>query len=433
MPSVTEPLLIHWLWDSLEQEGYEVAGEVATGNGPIDLAAKTPDGEYIGYEVKDQRALEREIGPGLKPERARQVMKQLNRYRDSGSLDRLYYCSQEPEDVHEHLTQGNPLIDMQALNQESERTIPTRDDLQTHAITIPRDVGVIKVPIDFAGEESLEELKQADRLHRTNTPTLPRDNEAWVNHRIWKHSELLCDHETYWPIGEGVLPNLRGSSELYLDVMIFDGDPDPTEILKTQNRYSLIGIEGKGSRIDSVAPEQIRSKLNLYAKSGALTQLYLAVPHAKVTAAKEVLGMVEQSTFHQFTPTKDGEEHDESEEQLQEVGLITVSTEGDIDVVRTAGQLEMRYDGLRTRDTPEGSCKVVGWDTFVELRDSDEFEAVFDQEDLIHRKARKIDLAKDQWQAPLGRAKQKVQSGGEPTDRERSLIQREYERQFGED
>jgi len=53
----------------LENLGCEVAGEVQVGGRRIDIVAKTLDGEYHGYEVKDQEGLENEKSELLKPEK----------------------------------------------------------------------------------------------------------------------------------------------------------------------------------------------------------------------------------------------------------------------------------------------------------------------------------------------------------------------------
>lgn len=425
MAHVTEPLLTRFLWQWLEQQGCVVGGEVDLGNGRVDLVAETSDGEFVGYEVKDQRTFDREKVAGMRPEKVRELMKQLNKYQDSGFLDRLYYCSQEPSPVREWLERGGSDVDVATLNQDLSRGIQPRTDRQRHGIRIPHEVGVMRVPIDEEGDP--EEVKPAELRPRINEPTLSQENEAWVRHRVWERAELVCERGSFFPICEAVIPNPDSSTAKRTDVAIFVGDADPTMVLTHQDeeKYDLIGVEAKGAGLGGASQEQLRQRLTAYLVSGGLTQLYLAVLEQDEHAAQEVLGMSGQATFRQFNADSD----DTAGGHLSAVGLITVNREGDIAVVRQAENVEMRFDGIQAPDTNQ-LCKAVGWGKFVELRDPEDFENIFNQEDPIHLKARVINLARDQWQTPLGRAVQKMQSGGMPTERERELIEREYERQF---
>jgi len=53
MVHFVEPLVTEQLWHWLETDrGWRVDSEVDTGNGRIDLACETPDGRYIGIELK---------------------------------------------------------------------------------------------------------------------------------------------------------------------------------------------------------------------------------------------------------------------------------------------------------------------------------------------------------------------------------------------
>lgn len=423
MAHATEPLITQHLWSWLEQQGHTVTGEVQVENGRVDLVARTPDGAYFGYEVKDQRALERGRVAKGNIEQIRNLMKKLNGYRDSDVFDRLYFCSQEPEAISEAIEQGKSLIDMRELNEALGGGHPLERDLTQHNIEIPQEVGVIRMPV-FEDDEP-DVVRPARQLHRTGEPALPRTNEAWVTHRVWEHSGMLANQD-WLSICEGTVPNPDGNTVNRLDVLVFDGEVDTTTILANQEEYDLVGVEAKGAGIGGGNHKDVREQLKAYLASGAVTQLYLAVPAKDAGPARELLGIEEQATIQQFgagnTEMQDGD--------LSAVGLLTVRRDGDVTMVRSADQLKMEFDGIRARDTGQ-QCKAVGWGKITELRDPTGFDSVFEQEDPIHQKARDVDLSKDEWQTPLGKAVQKVQGGGTPTERERDLIERRYERQFG--
>lgn len=423
MAHATEPLITQHLWSWLEQQGHTVVGEVQVENGRVDLAAKTPDGAYFGYEVKDQRALERDRVAKGNSEQIRNLMKKLNRYQNSNVFDRLYFCSQEPGPIAEAIEQGGSLIDMTELNEALGGRPPLERDLTQHNIEIPQEVGVIRMPV-FEDDEP-EVVRQARQLHRTREPALPRTNEAWVTHRVWEQSGMLANRD-WLSICEGTVPNPDGNTVNRLDILVFDGEVDTTAILRNQGKYGLIGVEAKGAGLGSGNHEDVREQLKTYLASGGMTQLYLAVPAKDAGPARELLGIEKQATIQQFGAGNAKIQDDD----LSNIGLLTVHRDGDVTIVRSADQLDMEYDGICARDTGQ-QCKAVGWGKIPELRDPAGFDSVFEQEDRIHQMARDIDLSKTEWQTPLGKAVQKVQGGGTPTEGERDLIERRYERQFG--
>lgn len=421
MTYIVEPTLRELLWDWLADSGYKVAGEVDIGNGKIDIVTKTPRGEYWGYEVKDQEKFSRETGTGMKPGKVRDLMRQLNRYRNSGYLDRLYFCSQSPADVSTKLTSGDVLLDIDAINEARKNG---EFELNTTAATIPipSDVGVVKVPFDVAREQNPEIVREAEPLGgRTREPEFVRTDESWVQHHIWK--------EHHGAIREGVLPQPGGNTEQTIDLMIFDGALDATEIYRNQTEAALVGVEVKGANLGSQSRSALISQLERYLNSGGITALYLAVPSQEKQNALDVLS--ERSTIDRFISESRDAQGDESERDLSNIGLMTVDEGGNLQVVRQASQVEMWFDALRTRDSGD-LCKEVGWGG-LEYRSCEEFDSVFNQEDPIHRKAREIDVDFSRSSQQLIDAKYKVQSGSPPTERERNLLESAYDDQYGED
>jgi hypothetical protein len=400
---IAEPTLRELLWYWLPDE-YEISQEVRlSGQAKIDLVAKTPGGEYIGYEVKDHNKLLTKTNNWVDANSIRSLFQQLNKYKNSGYLDRLYFCSQEPLPILEKLDSTENFLDMSSINQVGEIR-------QEHVISKPQEVGAIEVPLDFTRNDGLDIIREAGNLARNDEPELSREDEEWVQHHVWE--------EFYGAIREGVIPNTRGNTESRIDVIYFEGTTDPTQVYENQEENDIVGIEAKGSGF-----RNIEQQLKDYLNSGALTELYLAVPNKSRQRAVNLLS--EQATLDSFS--EDSGEQTTTERTLSDVGLITVGQKGDVKIVRQASRLELRVDGMNTRDTGDG-CKSVGWGR-IDYRDCEEFASVFDQEDEIHRKARELNV---NWQnRTLVEAKYKVQSGGEPTEEERRLIEREYERQYG--
>lgn len=90
---ILEPLVRDNLWQYLkiDPDIDAVAAEVSLGEfGQIDLVAQSGD-SYIGYEVKSE-TLSRNHG------KQAGIIRQLEKYRDSGYLDKVFICSIEPEE-----------------------------------------------------------------------------------------------------------------------------------------------------------------------------------------------------------------------------------------------------------------------------------------------------------------------------------------------
>lgn len=307
MPRGTEDVLQEELWSWLTEQGYEVAGEVGVNDGFVDLVAKA-DNEYVGFELKTIYGLTSQAGFSLQS--AASALEQIQGYIRSSSFDRFYFCCEYPEKVKQRMADA----DDPSLNQSSRNS--ALDQL-----------GLIQVSL--AIDDDIEVIKEADKLNRKKTPELPRDNEAWVNHHVWKWARETKQTATR----EGFLPG----GEYYVDVSAFDGTTNTTEILNNQDQYSHIGIESKGA--GGVTPDdELSDQLMNYLESGGLTHLYLAVPEQR---REQVDPQTGQQTLTGSSAL----------EIPQNVGIITVDETGEVQVTQKAERVKMEYDGIRWSDS----------------------------------------------------------------------------------
>lgn len=405
MPEITEPTLRDTLWSWLNNLGCRVAGEVQVGERRIDIVAKTMDGEYHGYEVKDQLKLENERTNSLKSEEIRKLANQLNDY--YGFFDRVYYCSQEPEKVIQKFDRENVLLDMQGINDGEPILVPDR-------------IGHVKIPLEFESDETPQPqiVEESDKLSRRETPSLPRRNETWVQHHVWDKYKK----DGFVVIREGVIPQLgeENNEPSKIDILALTSK-DTTKIYNEQDKHeSIIGIEAKGENIEA---SKVVSQLERYLSSGALTGLYLAVPESSKQQAIDIL-TEEQTDLSVFV-----ESENEGQNILSKVGIITVDENGTTEKIRSAKNLEMKFDGIRKRRNGS-NCISVGWGS-LDSDDCSRFESVYDQEDELVKMAHKIDV-NPEYEPKLWNARQKVIGGGEPTEVEENLIRNTYENQYGD-
>jgi len=106
--------------------------------------------------------------------------------------------------------------------------------------------------------------------------------------------------------------------------MVFEGGGTPTAVFQAGDAGKCIGIEAKGAATfrNSAHFPNVRDQLDRYRSSGALTHLYLSVPAMYRGVSEQIL---------------DGE--------FEDIGLITVDTEGDVTVVQDATRWDMAFDG----------------------------------------------------------------------------------------
>lgn len=356
MPAITEPTMHETIWEWLADQGYDVSGEVTLGEaGRIDLVAyDTANNEYLGVEVKNQENRNEtvDIGSaipgadvsdlthrgGVQFEDAERYWKQLHRYQTSGYLDRLYFASQQPESVIDSITREPALVGYDGS---------TVEDIYESSDANPMHVGAMLVPGPH-DDTSIEVVREASGLSRSAAPRMAETDERWVQHHIWR--EL-------GGVREGVLPNRNTTKLRRIDVAIFTGSEDPTEVYRNQATNDIVGIEAKGAGAIAGNAGSVRGQLLRYLESGALTRVSLAFPQTDASAAIELL-----------TGGSD-------QERLDEVGLYTVDTDGHVEQVRAADKLPLEYDGIRTE---EGYTVDVIWG----YGDGDDWDP---QEESVHR------------------------------------------------
>lgn len=314
---VDESYIHSLVWEWLEaQPAYtHIASEVSLGGaGNIDLVAKTDTGTYVGFEVK--------VNPTYTGYKDDRMTTQFPKYKQSGYLDELY------------------LVGVDNLGYDYLETFlsdPGRYD----------GIGVLEVdfdpgddpPLPGLSETEITEHRKAEPLPREQTPTLSQQNEAWVQHHVWK---------AFGDVKEGKLPDPETTTERQIDVLWFEGGDHPTEVLDRGGE--IIGVEAKNGDLSPARGAKIREQLDRYVQSGALSQIYLAVPAGAQESAEEIL-------------CGDGSKH--SDAQLSTdianiAGLLIVDQSGDVEVVREATSVELEHDGYRV-DSGSDYLRTVGY------------------------------------------------------------------------
>lgn len=430
MTYCVEPFIqdIVWRWLTANDRYTRVSAEIGIGDGVnsgrIDLIAETADGDIHGFEIKNRAFAD----------------EQVNRYLESGYLDRLYHCSRRGRKVADRLeedrsfkagTYDNQQIRKQVSNaiaagqyteseyidrleatfpeevleqqatiwssvnrrvlDDEEQTvrsrltrnlgIPTADfdpdeeyidldkamKLMVKNMSLPDSVGVLNVPfsydtmnsvgasfrrvIDESAKEAfsksrwqdVEVCRESEQLFPEEAPDFSRTNEAWVQHHTW------------WEMGdirEAVVPHPQLNAEFLIDVMALEGGNTPTEVFRAGESGRCIGIEAKGAATFRSADDysDVRSQLERYLSSGALTHLYLSVPQQYRRMGEEIL-----------------------EEHMTDVGLITVDEAGNVTTVRDPSRREMEFDGYLEVSGNHEYTRSIG---FGNLQPSDEGEPV---------------------------------------------------------
>lgn len=377
MVHLVEPLVTEQLWHWLETDrGWRVDSEVDTGNGRIDLACETPDGRYIGIELK--------AGSGLSW--GAQLSEQLWRYVDSGYFDAVYFASPsvgavakkiDANDVEplipvisqasrklragvqegrfttdEVLQQIKANVDREILSYEFSdgrhsvlsyirRHIEERTERSLEPISIetgvrdisrsvlPEAIGLIEMPLPLQGGylrsprmalrpgeiDEPEIVREPSPLARDNKPVFNREEEPWVRHSVW---------EEFGGIPEGSIPNVMESERFDrpLDLVSFEEHWDPTKILETDSG-AIVGIEAKGR--GSFSSNRVINQLTECLETASFSRLYLAVPEA-----------LQERSINLVTKY----------ENLASVGVILVDEDGRVTKVRDAGPLKLEHDGF---------------------------------------------------------------------------------------
>ena len=400
MAEFIEPLLKERVWHWLEStRGMEVDGEVSISNGRIDLVGESSDGRFIGVEIKQN-------GLSVQGEE----FEQIHRYVDSGELDELYFASNHVESMQSALNDGDSVnrttlaracrrlragIDenlytlddvrerisfklpaefletrltsgmgisnieqyvYQKVSGSRESQLPSIDLDEGVAMVgrskCPMEIGVIHVPLnlDYSGDgpdlrdldqalnpEKVYEpqiLRKAEQLDRTREPTFTRSGEPWVRHCVWRELGGLP---------EGYIPNVMDSDQPFrpIDLIAFKGSYDPTDAVATPESNEVLGIEAKGQ--SSFARSRVEQQLSEFLETSTLSRLYLAVPVSVIDQAMERLS---------------------KNDELSQVGLLTVTPDGTVETVQEAQTLQPVHDGYLNRYSKEktgfGSTGIPG-------------------------------------------------------------------------
>lgn len=306
---------IFWEWLDTQPEYTRIANEVSLGEaGHIDLVAKTESGDYVGFEVK--------VNPTYTGYKDDRITTQIPKYKQSGYLDKLYLVGVD--------NAGYGYLDTFLSD-------PDRYD-GIGVIEISFELGD-KPPLPSVSETTIIDHREAEPIARNQTPTLSRQNEAWVHHHVWKE---------FGDIKEGKLPDPSSMAERKIDVLRFEGGSHPTDIMESGGE--VVGIEVKDGDITPHRGKKIRKQLDGYIQSGGLSQIYLAVPaHAEEMAGAILWGDDSRQSSSEL-----------SSDLSNIIGLLTVDEDGTIDHVRDASSFELKYDGYRV-DSGSDYLRTIGY------------------------------------------------------------------------
>lgn len=237
----------------------------------------------------------------------------------------------------------------------------TVDALCDGRVRVPHEVGTIEVPLQI-GDKELPNYRQPlnmdskrlfdgdpelsftcrrspAALSRTATPVIERDNEAWVQHHTWRE---------YGMLREGIVP-VGGGECRRIDVVGFEDAHHPIDALA--DGTDIVGIEAKNADLSESRESEIYGQLSDYHRSGVLSRVFLAVPATAEARALELLA---------HGPT-----------ECDDIGLLTVDTDGGVHIVREPARLPLRFDSYRTSG---GYLRAAIYDR-LKLRDEAEFSS----------------------------------------------------------
>lgn len=346
-----------WYWLETEQ-GMETDAEVELGTGRIDLVGKSSN-EVWGIEVK--------VG--------NYGTQQVDRYAESGALDRLYVASGEeldPEDdsidvsalsqtrkrlragmAEDFYTKKDIKEELSAAlsNEQQHREIGSQTVYQyvlpyeeiesrkapialedgirriQNAITFS-EIGIIHVPsappsdaMSPGKAPDPKIVQEASDLARTKSLDFNRREEPWVRHQLWR---------AYGGITEGHIPNTLESDRPYrpIDLVTFEGSSDPTDAIEEPAENKVLGFEVKGE--GSFSKHRLSEQLAQFLETSTLSQLYLSVPTSLENEAVDFIS---------------------SHPQFDQIGIVTVATDGSVTTAKSAETTIPEYDGYLERQT----------------------------------------------------------------------------------
>jgi hypothetical protein len=272
-------------------------------------------------------------------ERNLKIMNQLCGYAESGFLDFLYLCSPDDMEIRMFKTWmerpefllrefGSQLLE---LNLQSGIRYRSEHGALLRSLHLLKKCGLILAPFD----EEVRKIKEASQLNRMYEPNISIGDEEKLRHA------LFVFYFRHLPICDEELPNPGGKEPVQrVDLLIFRGSSNIAEIFNNQDKMDLIGIEVKTSIRDK---KHIVRQLRNYLDSSSLTRLYLAVPEKFARKAKDLLS-----------------------EELPKVGVLSLTEVGDVQIMKEASKLEMKYDSILIRikgfrGYESERIKKIGW------------------------------------------------------------------------
>lgn len=285
MPIISEPKLVNFLWNYLEQKGYTVGGEV----------------KIISAErVKEIKRKRRELEAKLEQPIAESPTKETQLAWIKEFIKRKLPLSEWIDLV---ATNGSEFVGFEVKN-AFDKVSNSLDQLEGYCegnmlnkvyLVIPhreyehveesygywfdkKGIGIITL----TGED-FQIKKESRTFPRLTKPEL-KENEAWLKHVLWNYFEA----QGFEVEGEGVLPKpnifeiSRGCPKPpqafieRIDLCMLPKGENSTTVVNNQDRMDHIGIEAK-YEVSINRSKGLIDQLNSYADSGALTKVYLAI------------------------------------------------------------------------------------------------------------------------------------------------------------
>lgn len=416
-----------WVWLENNPAYTQVGGEISIGadihSGRIDLVAKTVDGKYHGFEIKNNAFAD----------------EQLNRYLNTGHLDKLFHCSRIGESVADRLankkkveggTYTNQQIRKQVSNaiaagqysekdylealneyfpdtvlnqpvsvfQTNERILD--DEQKTVRARLERNLGIPTA--DFDPSETYIELREAiermqnnlllpDQAGVVNVPLelgstdekdgfrrpLPNAIDDAFSPERWTAVEIVRDAAT---LTREHIPTLSCNNEAWVQHYVWQTYGHireavvPSQQDNAEYLIDVMGFEG-GQTPAKIYQSDTPSKLiGVEAKGNSV-----------VTATDQIVDIQAQLERYQSSGTithlylavpqqyqENGEQILETD-SLSKVGLMTVSCSGEVTITREATRSGMVFDSYIKRSGSNEYPRSIG---FGSLRPRDEPEHV---------------------------------------------------------
>lgn len=430
MTYCVEPFIqdLVWCWLDSHSDYTAVAGEVGIGSGVnsgrIDLVAKTTEGEFHGFEIKNNAFAD----------------EQLNRYLQSGYLDRLYHCSRVGTTFAERLHDGQKvknttynnqqirkeisngiavgqyteeeykqalretfpeeILDQQAgiasqVNQrvldESEKTvwarltrnigIPTADfdpsetyislekamKMMWNNQAVPTEIGLIDVPFSYDLSEEDDGFRR--QLNESVEVMFAKEKQDKVE--VVRQAEQLHREQslTLSQTNEAWVQHYAWISHGTIREAVIPYVADDAEYL-----IDIMGFEGANTPTEVYRAGEDAQLLGIEAKGDAAFGGKEQIESIREQLCKyQTSGVL--THLYLAVPKKNREEGEVVLDvpRLSEVGLLTVSRNGGVETEMTAERMSMQYDGYIKESGSHEYPRSVG---FGNVAPNDELDFV---------------------------------------------------------